>query len=331
MRIVRHALAFALVLLAVGCATAPRPAVVAEDVSYSDGDTKLTGYLAYDSSASGKRPGVLIVHEWWGVTPHVRDYARALAAQGYAALAVDMYGKTAEDPKSAGELMKSVMSSSSVMMSRFRAARRLLAAHPATDAGRIGAVGFSMGGRVVLQMARAGEDLAGVASVYGTLETPEPARAGVTRARVLVIHAEGDPFVKPDSIPAFRREMEAAKVDYRLVSYTGVKHGFANPMATERGRSYNLPIAYDADADRNARAELFRFFSEVFAGAKANSAGAEFVPGVNRYAHESIDPAKLSLSSRPDAAVACWLAAWSDTYASPALYELLVAQRRTRD
>ena len=264
MRDLRHALILALTLFAAGCATSPSPSTVAEEVSYADGDTRLTGYLAYDAATTGKRPGVLIVHEWWGVTPHVRDYARDLASRGYVALSADMYGKVAEDPKTAGELMRSVMGAPEVMRSRFAAARRLLAAHPAVDASRIAAVGFSMGGRVVLQMARAGEDLAGVASIYGTLATSEPARPGVTRARVLVIHADGDPFVKPESIPAFRSEMESANVDYRFVSYANAKHGFANPMATDRGRTYNMPIAYDAEADRRARAELFSFLAEVF-------------------------------------------------------------------
>jgi dienelactone hydrolase len=273
MRNTRPVLILALTLLAAGCATTPAPAIVVEEVSYADGDRKLNGVLAYDSAESGKRPGVLIVHEWWGVTPHVHDYARALASKGYVALAVDMYGSVAEDPKAAGALMKSVMGAPEVMRSRFAAARRVLAAHHAVDPTRVAAVGFSMGGRVVLQMARAGENLAGVASIYGTLETPDPARAELMRARVLIIHAEGDPFVKPDSIPAFRREMEAAKVDYRLVAFPGVKHGFANPMATERGRTYNLPIGYDMEADRKARAELFGFLSEVFAKPSGNHHG----------------------------------------------------------
>lgn len=268
-RKIRYALLFALALLLGGCATAPGSRVIGDEVTYAEAGTTLTGYLAYDSAVSGKRPGVLIVHEWWGVTPHVRDYARDLASRGYVALAVDMYGQVAEDPKKAGELMRSVMGSPAVMKSRFAAARRLLAAHPAADGRRIAAVGFSMGGRVVLQMARAGEDLAGVASIYGTLETSEPVQPGATRARVLVIHADGDPFVKAESIPAFRREMESAKVDYRFVSYEGVKHGFANPLATERGRTHSLPIAYDPEADRKARSELFSFLTEVFAGTTA--------------------------------------------------------------
>ena len=260
-----------LALLAGACAIAPASDVAVDEVKYADGDAILTGYLAQDRGAAGKRPGVLIVHEWWGVTPHVRDYARDLASRGYVALAIDMYGQVAQDPKKAGELMRGVMGNPATMKSRFAAAREVLARHPSVDPRRIAAVGFSMGGRVVLQIARGGEDLAAVASIYGTLETPEPAQAGVTKARVLVIHAEGDPFVKPDSIPTFRREMESARVDYRFVSYTGVKHGFANPMATDRGRDYNLPIAYDADADRRARAELFSFLSEAFSQAAGHA------------------------------------------------------------
>jgi len=260
----RHLMPFALALLAAGCATTPSSKIVGEDVTYRDGDTTLRGYLAYDDASRGKRPGILVLHEWWGVTPHVRDYARALASEGYTALAVDMYGEVAEDPKTAGALMKGVMGAPDVMKSRFAAAKRLLAAHPTVDERRLGAIGFSMGGRVALQMARADQDLAGVVSIYGNLETREPARAEVTRSRVLVLHADGDPFVKPESIPAFRSEMEAAKVDYSFVSYPGVKHGFANPDATDRGKRFGMPIAYDAEADRKARAEIFRFFSTVF-------------------------------------------------------------------
>ena len=280
-----------LMLLAGACATAPASDVVVEEVRYADGDTILRGYLAQDRAASGKRPGVLIVHEWWGVTPHVRDYARDLAARGYVALAVDMYGEVAQDPKRAGELMRGVMGTSAIMKSRFAAARRVLSKQPLVDARRLAAVGFSMGGRVVLQMARSGEDLAAVASIYGTLETAEPAQAGAIRARVLVIHVEGDPFVTPDSIPAFRREMENARADYRLTSYTGVKHGFANPMATDRGRDHNLPIAYDADADRRARAELFGFLAEAFSRSSRN---AESIPST---ADRIVEPGTLPWSA----------------------------------
>jgi len=254
----------ALLLLGLALGSVAHAAIVAKDVDYSDGKTSLKGYLAYDDAIKERRPGLLVVHEWWGLTRHARELAKELAAKGYTALAVDMYGQVASDPKAAGELMKGVMSSPEVMRSRFEAAKKVLASHPTVEPKRIGAIGFSMGGRVVLSMARMGDDLAGVTSVYGNLETTQPAKAGVTRARVLVINAAGDPFVKPESIPAFKSEMDAARVDYRFVEYPGVKHGFSNPDATENGRKFDMPIAYDEKADRESKAEMLRFFGEVF-------------------------------------------------------------------
>jgi dienelactone hydrolase len=256
--------AFAAAILGIAMTISAQAAIVMKEVAYGDGATALKGYLAYDDAIKDKRPGLLVVHEWWGVTPHVKDFARYFASNGYTALAVDMYGRTAEDRKAAGELMNSVMGSPAVVKSRFDAARNVLASHPTVDPKRIGAIGFSMGGTVVLDMARAGEDLAAVASVYGNLATKGPARPGTMKSRVLVLHAEGDPFVKPESIEAFRNEMDAAKVDYRFVGYQGVKHGFSNPEATQNGRKYDMPIAYDAETDRTSRAEMLKFFSEIF-------------------------------------------------------------------
>jgi dienelactone hydrolase len=256
-------LSFVLVVLA-ACGVA-QAAIVGKEVTYKDGNTTLKGYIAYDDAVKGKRPGILVVHEWWGPTEFVKDYARAFAAKGYTALAIDMYGKTAADGKEAAGLMDSVMGQPLVMRSRFAAARKVLASHPTTDATRIGAVGFSMGSSVILNMARAGEDLAGVVSVYGGLETTTPARPGAVKGRVLVLHANGDQFVKPESVEGFASEMKAAKVDYRFVNYSGVKHGFANPDATANGKKFDMPIAYDAETDRKARAEMFAFFAETFA------------------------------------------------------------------
>jgi dienelactone hydrolase len=254
----------ALILIGLALASASHAAIVAKEVEYRDGNTPLKGYLAYDDAMKDRRPGLLVVHEWWGLTRHPRELARELAAKGYTVLAADMYGKVAEDPKVAGELMNGVMGSPEIMKSRFEAAKNFLAAQPTVDPKRLGAVGFSMGGRVVLSMARMGDDLAGVVSVYGNLETNTPAKAGVTRSRVLVINAAGDPFVKPESIPAFKKEMEAAKVNYRFVEYPGVKHGFSNPDATKNGKKFDMPIAYNAAADRKSKEEMLKFFSEIF-------------------------------------------------------------------
>lgn len=258
----RKPLAFALFALALCSPAAAK--VVAQDVTYTDGATTLHGYLAYDDARKDKGPGILVVHEWWGPGEYTRDYARDLAGKGYTAFAADMYGTTAADDKEAGQLMKSVMGAPKVMKARFDAARKVLTSHPSVDPARIGAVGFSMGSSVVLGMARMGDDLAGVVSVYGSLTTNAPAKAGSMKSRVLVLNAVGDPFAKPESMNAFRNEMKVAKVSYRVVDFPGVKHGFANPDATANGKKFNMPIAYDAGADRKARAEIAKFFSEVF-------------------------------------------------------------------
>lgn len=241
-----------------------RAAVVLEEVKYKDGDAALTGFIAYDKAMKDKRPGIFVVHEWWGVTEHVKDYAKALAAKGYTALVVDMYGKVAADRKEAGELMNSVMGTPEVMKSRFAAARKVLVAHPTVDPKRLGAVGFSMGSSVVLNMARMGEELAGVVSVYGGLGTKTPAQSGTMKSRVLVLHAVGDPFAKAESVDAFHKEMKAANVNYRFNEYKGVQHGFANPEATANGKKFDMPISYNAEADKRARAEMLKFFSEIF-------------------------------------------------------------------
>ena len=255
---------FVAMVLLLCAAVSVRAAVVIEEVRYRDGDAALTGFIAYDTAMKDKRPGIFVLHEWWGVTEHVKDYARALAAKGYTALVVDMYGKAAADRKEAGELMNSVMGKPDVMKSRFAAAKKVLVAHPTVDARRLGAIGFSMGSSVALNMARMGEDLAAVVSVYGSLGTKTPAQAGAMKSRVLVIHAVGDPFAKAESVDAFHKEMKAANVNYRFNEYQGVQHGFANPEATANGKKFDMPISYNADADKRARAETLKFFSEVF-------------------------------------------------------------------
>jgi dienelactone hydrolase len=244
------------------CASA-EAMVIATEVGFKDGDTTLTGLLAYDDAVKGKRPGVILVHEFWGLTQHTRDYARQLAAQGYTALAVDMYGQVGGTREAAGALMNGLMGKPEVVKARFEGWRKLLAAEPTVDPKRIAAIGFSMGGKIVLNQARAGDDLKAVASFYGNLETASPAKPGSVKSRILVLNADTDTFVKPESIPAFKSEMEAAKVRYRYVSYPA-KHAFSNPEATVNGQKFNMPIAYDEQVDRQARDELLKFLAESF-------------------------------------------------------------------
>lgn len=238
-----------------------------EAVTYKDGDTVMKGFIVYDDATKAKRPGIVVVHEWWGITKHVREEARKFAAQGYTAFVADMYGdaKTADNPKDAGALSGAVRKNPAAMQSRFNAAKVLLSKHATVDASKIGASGYCFGGSVVLDMARAGVDLKGVAAFHAGLGAAGPAAAaGAVKAKVLVLNGADDPFIKPDSVEAFKKEMDAAKVDYRYLNYPGAVHAFTNPEATEKGKQFNLPLAYNADADKQSKAEAAKFFSSVF-------------------------------------------------------------------
>ena len=258
-------LALLAVLMLAGCATTgPGPSIKEEPVTYGDGETEMKGYIVYDEAQQGRRPGVVVVHEWWGITPHVRSEARNLARRGYTAFVADMYGegKTADNPKDAGALSGAVRKNPRAQQSRFDAARDALARHATVDSSRIGAVGFCFGGSVVLDMARAGKDLKGVAAFHAGLPpSGEPAAAGKVKAKVLVLNGADDPFIKPDSVDAFKKEMDAAKVDYRYLDYPGAVHAFTNPEATEKGKQFNLPLAYHAEADKQSKAEMAKFLS----------------------------------------------------------------------
>ncbi len=251
-----------------GCAgTASQSTAIKEDpVTYRDGDTVMKGYIVYDEARQGRRPGVLVVHEWWGITKHVHSEARNLANQGYTAFIVDMYGdgKTADNPKDAGAMSGAVRKDVRALQSRFNAARDTLAKHPTVDATRTGAIGFCFGGSVVLEMARAGADLAGVAAFHAGVATTNPAAPGKVKSKVLVLNGAADPFIKPDQVEAFKKEMDAAKVNYRYINYPGAVHAFTNPEATEKGKQFNLPLAYDAEADKQSKAEAAKFFRELF-------------------------------------------------------------------
>src|SRR5262245_23233464 len=255
------------VLFALSFAIPAFGAIREEPVTYKDGATEMKGFIVYDDAVVGKRPGIVLVHEWWGITKHVHGEAGKFAAQGYTAFIADMYGegKTADNPKDAGALSGGVMKDPQAMQSRFNAARETLAKHQTVDPGRIGAVGYCFGGAVVLNMARAGADLVGVATFHGSLGANMPAPApGAVKAKVLVLNGAADPFVKPEAIDAFKKEMDAAKVDYKFVNYPGAVHAFTNPEATEAGQKFNLPLAYNAEADKESRAEAAKFFQDAF-------------------------------------------------------------------
>ena len=239
-------------------------AIKEEPVTYRDGETTMKGFVVYDDAVTGKRPGIVMVHEWWGITKHIHNEAQKFAQQGYTAFIADMYGdaKTADNPKDAGALSGSVMKNPAVMESRFNAARDQLVKQASVDPRRIGAVGYCFGGAVVLNMARAGADLAAVAGFHASLglNTPAPA-PGTVKAKILVLNGGDDPFVKREQYEALMKDFDAAKADYRIIEYPGAVHAFTNPEATELGKKFNLPLRYDAVADREAKAEAAKFFA----------------------------------------------------------------------
>ena len=260
----RKLIAGAALSMALGAAQA---AIQEEAVTYRDGDTVMKGFIVYDNASKVKRPGIVVVHEWWGITTHVREEARKFASQGYTAFVADMYGdaKTADNPKDAGALAGAVRKNPAVMQSRFNAARDLLSKHATVNASKIGASGYCFGGSVVLDMARAGADLKGVAAFHAGLGASGPAAAtGKVKSKLLVLNGADDPFIKPDTVEAFKKEMDAAKVDYRYVNYPGAVHAFTNPEATAKGKQFNLPLAYHPEADKQSKAEAAKFFGRVF-------------------------------------------------------------------
>ena len=255
------------VLALTGCAGLGGGGQIQEDsVTYFDGTTVMKGYIVYDASITAKRPGVVVVHEWWGITEHTRNEARNLARQGYTAFVADMFGEgqTADNPKSAGALSGSVRKNPAAMHSRFSAARQTLAGHPTVNESRIAAIGFCFGGSVVLDMARQGVDLRGVAAFHAGLPPSGAAAApGKVKAKVLVLNGAADPFIKPDTVEDFKKEMEAARVDYRYINYPGAVHAFTNPAATEAGKKFNLPLAYQPEADQQSKDEMRKFLGSV--------------------------------------------------------------------
>jgi dienelactone hydrolase len=240
--------------------------VVGQKVTYKVDGQEFTGYLAYDDAKAGKRPGVVVVHEWWGHDAYARRRADVLAANGYTAIALDMYGtgKHADHPKDAKAFMMEAVKSADIMQARFRAAYDLLKSQGAVDASKIAAIGYCFGGKVVLDMARMGVDLKGVASFHGNLTPAVKAKRGVTTAKVRVFNGADDGFVKPEAISALRAEMARAGVDYQIINYPGAVHSFTNPGATEKGKKFKMPLAYDAKADGDSWQKTLMFFDEVF-------------------------------------------------------------------
>lgn len=249
-----------------GMAIAPlQAAVVGKEVSYQTGDTVMKGYLAYDDALTGKRPGILVVHEWWGHNSYARKRAEMLAELGYTAMAVDMYGdgKTADHPDNAGKFAMAVRQDQDMMQARFNAARHYLNSQETVDPELNAAIGYCFGGSVVLGMARSGADLDGVVSFHGSLGGLPPVSDKVT-AKVLAANGADDPFNSKETIELFKEEMETAGVDFEFINYPGVKHSFTNPDANVFGEKFGLPLEYNAEADKASWQKMQQFLDSIF-------------------------------------------------------------------
>jgi dienelactone hydrolase len=242
-------------------------AVKGEEIEYSADGVTLKGYIAYDDSISGKRPGVLVVHEWWGHNAYARKRADTLAGMGYTALAVDMYGdgQQADHPDDAKKFMQAVVSNMDSAKARFLAGLETLRQQDSVDADKTAAVGYCFGGGIVLAMARLGVEINGVASFHGSLGTQNPAQAGVVKTKVFVANGEADKMVPPEQVEGFKQEMETAGVAFEYHGYPGVQHSFTNPDADALAAKFNMPLAYDEQADKDSWDKLGNFLTRIFA------------------------------------------------------------------
>jgi dienelactone hydrolase len=243
----------------------PPAAITTREVDYTSGATPLKGFIAYPAGEA-KRPGVLIVHEWWGLNEYVRKRAVQLAEQGYVAMAIDMYGdgKHTTHPEEAKAFMTAALSNIEEAKLRFKAAQDLLSSDPRTNPEKLAAIGYCFGGATVLHMARFGDnDLDLIASFHGNLGTQSPMQKGAYTGKIFVAQGGADPFVPPEQVAAFKQEMEAAGASLELIEYPGAKHGFTNPDATEAGQKAGLPLAYDPEADKQSWQHLTELLAQL--------------------------------------------------------------------
>lgn len=242
-------------------------AVQEQRVDYRAGDTPLKGYLVWDDKFSGKRPGVLVVHEFWGLNDYARKRARMLAELGYTALAVDMYGegKVLAHPKDASDVMQAVLQHPDVAKQRFVAAKNLLQQQPTVDPNKIAAIGYCFGGGTVLNMALAGVDLAAAVSFHGMLPQTTAVAPGQVKARVLVENGADDRMVSASGLAALDKALTGAGVEHRIDNHPGAKHGFTNPDADAVAKQFDLPVAYNAAADKKSWQAMQEWLRAAFA------------------------------------------------------------------
>src|SRR6476620_3083778 len=236
-----------------------------ENVTYTEDTVTANGYIVYDAAKEGKRPAVLVVHEWWGQNDYTRSRAKQLAELGYIAMAVDMYGggKTAANPKEAEAMAMPFYKNPQMTLTRLEAAMNKLKTYPQVDTANMAAIGYCYGGFVVLNAAKQGAPLKGVVSFHGNLSGVQP-KKDLLKANILVAHGAADKFVSEAEVAAFKKSMDSIGANYTFKAYPNATHAFTNPAATETGKKFNMPIAYNGAADTASWNDMKAFFGTIF-------------------------------------------------------------------
>jgi dienelactone hydrolase len=238
-------------------------AIKSGPVEYQHGSLTLEGWQAHDEAKAGRRPAVLVVHQWLGLTDYEKKRAEMLAQLGYNVLCVDIYGKGIRppSPKEGSAESGKYKANRALLRERVNAGLAVLKQHPLTDPQRVAAIGYCFGGTTALELARSGADIAGVVSFHGALDSPAPADGRNIKCRILALHGADDPFVPAKDVDAFCAELRAAKVDWQLVSYGGAVHSFTHWHA---GTDNSKGAAYNAKADQRSWEAMKDFFAELF-------------------------------------------------------------------
>ena len=237
--------------------------IVTETIEYKDGDVTLKGEIYYDDAMDGKRPGVLVVHEWWGLNDYAKKRAEMLAEMGYVAFAADMYGdnKVTTHAKDAGAWKNQITSNVEAWQNRANLGLDVLKNHKLTDNDKTAAVGYCFGGATVIQMAYAGSDVNGVVSFHGSLPAASESQAKSIKTDILIAHGNADSFVPAEQVSTFRAALDNAGVNYQFNDYDGAKHAFTNPGAGEYGIE---ALAYNEEADKRSWQAMQDFFAKIF-------------------------------------------------------------------
>lgn len=249
-------------------------AVKTQTVNYEQGGTRLVGFLAWDDAAQGKRPGVIVCPEWWGLNDYAKFRAHKLAELGYVALAVDLFGdgKTTEDPKEAGSLAGALKANRALLRARVNAGLEQLKKAEHVDPQQTAAIGYCFGGTTAIELARSGADVKAVVTFHAGLDSPNPADGTNIKAHILVCHGGNDSFTSEKDFDAFEDEMRQAHVDWQINIYGGAVHSFTNPGADKHG----IPgIAYNTEADRRSWRDMQLFFDETLKGARPGAGAGQ--------------------------------------------------------